>query len=147
MQRRQRPTTRIPENEHGSVELDGPSVFGPIPCRNLLAVVTDSIYLLKPESGKVVRRFSWKPDRVSEAECNPKVSIVILKGAWPGSGDVRLVGLSERGIRFTETCRAFLPILHYSTEKKLIYVSHVEGIDIRRPDTGDLCARSDEMPT
>lgn len=121
--------------------LDGPSVFGPIPCRNLLAVVTDSIYLLKPESGKVVRRFSWKPDGVSEAECTLEGIVVILKGEWPPSGDVKLVGLSERGIQFTETCRAFVSILHYSPEKKLIYVSHLEGIDVRRPETGELVCK------
>jgi PQQ-like domain len=118
--------------------LDGPSVFGPLLYRGLLVVVTDSIYLLKPESGKVVRRFSWKRDGVSAAECAQNGVVAILRGNWPPDGTVTLVGLNDRGMQFTETCRSFCAHLHYGREKNLIYVSHLEGIDVRRSDSGRL---------
>jgi outer membrane protein assembly factor BamB len=121
--------------------LDGPSVFGPLLCGGLLAVVTDSIYLLKPESGKVVRRFSWKADSVSQAECTRSDIIVSLRRKWPTDGNVRLVKLNESGICFAETCRAFVASLRYAAETKLIYVSHLEGIDVRRPESGVLAFR------
>jgi len=116
--------------------LDGPSGFGPLLCRGFLAVLTDSIYLLRPENGEVVRKFSWKDDSVSHAESTPRDIIAILRGNGPPVGDVRLVGLNKTGIRFTETCRAFVAFLRYAAETKLIYVSHLEGIDVRHPETG-----------
>jgi outer membrane protein assembly factor BamB len=121
--------------------LDGPSVFGSLLYQNLLAVVTDSIYLLKPESGKVVRKFSWTPDGVTVAECTRGDIIAILRGSPPTDGTVRLVGLSERGIQFTEHCRSFVAFLHYAPERKLIYVSHLKGIDIRRAENGLLACQ------
>jgi outer membrane protein assembly factor BamB len=116
--------------------LDGPSVFGPLFCRGLLAVITHSVYLLSPENGEVVRRFSWKGDGVSHAESTPRDIIAILRGVWPPVGNVRLVGLNESGIRFTQTCTAFVAFVRYAAETKLIYVSHLQGIDVRRPDSG-----------
>jgi len=122
-------------------KLNGPSGFGPLLCRGLLAVVTDSIYLLKPENGEVVRRFSWKGDGVSHAECTSKDIIAILRRDRPTDGNVKLVSLNEKGIRFTESCRAFVAFLRYSKERKLIYVSHLEGIDVRRSESGVLACK------
>jgi len=48
-------------------KLDGPAGWGPLNCGELVALVRDSIYLLRPESGKIVRRFSWKDDGVNSA--------------------------------------------------------------------------------
>jgi hypothetical protein len=112
-------------------KLDGPSVFGPLVYRGLVVAVTASIYLLKPESGKVVRRFSWEAGGIN----------AILRGNWPPGGNVKLVGLDESGIQFTETCRAFVPFLHYAAEGRLIYVSDLEGIDIRRSESGLLACK------
>jgi hypothetical protein len=121
--------------------LNGPSGFGPLLCRGLLAVITDSVYLLKPRNGTVVRRFSWKGDGVSHAESTPRDIIAILQEASRPAGDVRLVGLNESGIRFTETCRAFVAFLRYAAETKLIYVSHLQGIDVRRPESGVIACK------
>jgi outer membrane protein assembly factor BamB len=118
--------------------LDGPSVCGPLTCRGRLAVITDSVYLLRPENGKVVRRFCWKGDGVRHADSSATDIIAILRGAWPPDGNVRLVHLNESGIRFTETCRAFVAFLRYAPETKLVYVSHLEGIDVRHSRTGIL---------
>jgi len=122
-------------------KLNGPSGFGPLLCRGLLAVVTDSIYLLKPENGKVVRRFFWKGHGVSHAECTSKEIFAILRGDWATDGSVKLVALNEKGIRFTETCTAFAGFLRYSNERKLIYVSHLEGIDVRRAESGVIACK------
>jgi outer membrane protein assembly factor BamB len=118
--------------------LDGPSVFGPLLCRGFLAVITDSIYLLKLDSGKLIRKFSWKPDSVSRAESTHRDIMLSLRGNRPTDGNVKLVGLNENGIRFTESCRAFVALLRYAPETKLIYVSHLEGIDVRHPQSGIL---------
>jgi len=121
--------------------LDGPSVFGPLLCRELLAVLTDSIYLLKPENGKVIRKFSWKDDSVSSAESTNRDIIVSLRGNWPPDGNVELVGVNQSGIRFTVSCRTFVTLLRYVAETNLIYVSHLEGIDVRHPQSGILAFR------
>lgn len=118
--------------------LDGPSILGPLLCRGLLAVFTHSTYLLRPKDGEVVRRFSWKGDGITHADCMPKDILVILGGYRSPNGTVRLVGLNETGIRFAVTSRTFVASLHYAAETKLIYVSHLHGIDVRRPERGDI---------
>jgi outer membrane protein assembly factor BamB len=121
--------------------LNGPSGFGPLLCRGLLAVITDSVYLLKPKNGAVVRRFSWKGDGVSHAASTLKDIIAILREASRPAGDVRLVGLNESGIRFTETCQTFVAFLRHAAETNLIYVSHLQGIDVRRSESGVIACK------
>lgn len=121
-----------------SRRLNGPSGFGPLLCRGLVAVITDSVYLIRPKDGRVVRRFSWKGTGISHAECSPQGTIVVLRGPLPPAGNVRLVGLNERGIRFVKNCRAFVACPRYAAETKMIYVSHLQGIEVRRPEDGDL---------
>jgi len=121
-------------------KLDGPSTFGPLLFRSLLGVVTNSIYLIRPDSGKVVRRFSWKDDGVSQAECTHTGIVAILRGSSP-DGNVTLVSLNENGVRFTEVCRAFVAFLRYVRETRLIYISHLEGIDLRHPKSGVLLCK------
>jgi outer membrane protein assembly factor BamB len=121
-----------------ATKLDGPSGFGPLLCRNLLAIVTDSIYLLKPENGKIVRRFSWNAYGIRQAEWTQREIVVSLSGNLPSDGNPKIVGLNESGIRFTETCGAFVEGIHFATETKLVYVSHFDGIEVRRRGTGVL---------
>lgn len=121
--------------------LDGPSHIGPILCRGLLGVLTDSVYLLSPKTGRVVRRFSWRNDGVSRAESTRKGIIAILRGKWPPDGNVTLVGLNQNGIQFTEKAKVFVAFARYSNEMNLIYISHLEGIDLRRPENGALLCR------
>src|SRR5262249_2838718 len=110
--------------------LDGPSHIGPLLYRGLLGVITDSIYLLRPKTGRVVRRFSWDNDGVSQAESTDKGIIAILRGKWPPDGNVTLVGVNQNGIQFTEKSKVFVAFARYSGETNLIYVSHVGGIDV-----------------
>ena len=118
--------------------LDGPSAFGPLAYKGLIAVFTDSVYLLKPETGKVVRKFSWKNDGITTATSTPKGIIAMLRGKWPPSGTVELIRLTESGIQFSKTLQAFVAFLRYAKETKLVYVSHLEGIDICRPQSGEI---------
>jgi outer membrane protein assembly factor BamB len=118
--------------------LDGPSVLGPFIFQGLAAVFTDSIYLLKPESGAIVRKFSWRNDGVTGAASTPKNIIVSLKGQWPPSDTAEVVGLNKNGIWFSRWIRASVPLLRYSRDTKLLYISHLDGIYICRPETGEL---------
>jgi outer membrane protein assembly factor BamB len=121
--------------------LDGPSTFGPLLFHDMLVVITHSIYFLKPESGKVIRRFSWKDDGVSEADCTQHDVICMLRGNWPPDGKSRLVGLNEGGIRFTQSSAAYVALIHFAPATKLIYISHLQGIDVRRQTNGALVCK------
>ena len=125
-------------------KLDGPSHLGPLLFRSLLGVVTDSIYLLRPETGKVVRRFSWKGDGVTGADCTRRDVVCMLRGSWPPSGETKLVGLNDTGIQFTENSTAYVALIHFASETNLIYVSHLQGIDVRRQAKGTLVCKIEE---
>ena len=119
-------------------KLDGPSGSGPLKCGEFVVLVTDSIYLVKPENGKIVRKFSWKEDGVSSVAVTGKRIIANLRGGWPPEGNIRLVGLNKEKVYFTRSHSAFVAFLRYSVETNLIYVSHLEGINVIRPDDGSL---------
>jgi outer membrane protein assembly factor BamB len=121
--------------------VNGPSGFGPLLFRDLLVVLTDSVYLLKPTDGKIVRRFSWKTDGVSEADCTRREVVCMLRGGWPPNGQSRLVGLNERGIRFTDISSAYVAFVRCIDKTKLIYISHLQGIHVRRQSGGALACQ------
>jgi len=52
-------------------KLDGPSTFGPLVHGNSILAVSNSLYLLSP-TGKIRRRFSWKDEKVGEADITPR---------------------------------------------------------------------------
>jgi outer membrane protein assembly factor BamB len=122
-------------------KLDGPSSVGPLLFRQQLTVVTDSVYLLKPNTGEIIRKFSWKGDAASRADCTQRSVVCILRGSWPPDGTAKLIGLDESGIHFTQSSTAYMAFVRYSKETKLIYVSHLEGIDVRRQSRGVLAFR------
>jgi outer membrane protein assembly factor BamB len=121
--------------------LDGPSTFGPLLFGQQLVVITDSLYLIKPDTGKIVRKFSWKGDAATRADCTQRNVVCILRGSWPPDGTAKLIGLDESGIRFTQSSTAYVAFVRYAKETKLIYVSHLEGIDVRRQSEGKLAFR------
>lgn len=118
--------------------VDGPSSFGPLLCGDILVVVTNSVYLLQPNSGKIVRKFSWRSKRVRGAECVRRGIVATVVHSQPSDGSTKLVGLDLNGVRLNSTFRAFVTFVRYVRETKLIYLSHLEGIDIRLPETGAL---------
>jgi outer membrane protein assembly factor BamB len=119
-------------------KLDGPCGFGLSIFRGLVVAFTESIYLLEPRSGKIVRRFSWKNDGVVGATSTPKNILGILRGSWPPREETRLVAVSRSGIQFSTVHKWWLRFIRYSHDTKLAYVSHLEGIDICRPEDGRL---------
>jgi hypothetical protein len=107
----------------------------------MLVVITHSIYFLKPESGKVIRRFSWKDGGLSEADCTQRNVVCMLRGRWPPDGNSRLVGLNADGIRYTQNSTAYVALIHFAHATKLIYISHLQGIDVRRQANGVLLCK------
>jgi hypothetical protein len=83
--------------------VNGPCGFGPLLFCDLSVVFTDSVYLLKPDDGKIVRRFSWKTDGVSEADCTRREVVCMLRGGWPPNGQSRFTPRRTKG-----TCRYFI---------------------------------------
>ena len=122
-------------------KLNGPSGFGPLLLRDLLVVFTASVYLLKLADGKVVRRFYWKAEAVSEADCTRREVVCMLRRVWPPNGQGRLVGLNERGIRFTNISSASVAFVRCIDKSKLIYISHLQGIDVRWQSGGVLACQ------
>jgi outer membrane protein assembly factor BamB len=47
-----------------SQKLDSPSVFGPVAHHDSVLAVADSLYVLNPRTGKILRRFSWEGEKV-----------------------------------------------------------------------------------
>ena len=121
--------------------LDGPSTFGPLMFHDILVAIAQSIYFLLPKSGKVVRRYSWKNDRVNEADCTQRGVVCMLRGSWPPTGKIRLVGLNQSGIRFTQSSSAFVAFIRFALETRLVYVSHLQGIDVHRQTDGVLVCK------
>lgn len=111
-------------------KLDGPSVIGPFLLRDFVILITDSVYFLNPSSGTVVRKFSWTGDGISGADCTRRDVVCLLRGSWSPEGKTTLVSLDERGIHFTKTFAAYSGFVRYVRETRLIYVSHLEGIDV-----------------
>ena len=65
----------------------------------------------------------------------------MLRGGWPPKGQSRLVGLNERGIRFTDISSAYVAFVRCIDKTKLIYVSHLQGIHVRRQSGGALACQ------
>jgi hypothetical protein len=49
--------------------------------------------------------------------------------------------MNERGIRFTDISNGYVPFVRCIDKTKLIYVSHLHGIDMRRQSRGLLACR------
>jgi outer membrane protein assembly factor BamB len=118
--------------------LDGPSVLGPLLPNGVLAVFANSIYFLAPESGEIAEQFSWADSNVGSADCVDDDVLVSIRADSNVDGTIDLVRLSERGVRFTQTCQTFVPSLICSSETRMIYISHLTGLDVRRSDDGAL---------
>jgi hypothetical protein len=117
-------------------KLDGPSGFGPLIFQRLAAIFTDSIYLLEPKTGKIIRRFSWKGDGIKGAVSTPRNIVGELRGKWPPEGKTELVGVTKTHIQFSNTHDVWERSLSYSRETDLIYGSHLDGVNLCRPSDG-----------
>jgi outer membrane protein assembly factor BamB len=122
-------------------KLDGASVFGPLVHRGLVALVTQSVYLLESGDGKVVRHFTWEGDSVSMAETTIKNIVVTLRGKWPPGGETQVIGLDKSGVSYSASYQAFCLSLRYAGQKNFIYFCHLEGVDVCRPESGDVACK------
>lgn len=136
-------------------KLDGPSVFGPVIHQDSILTVADSLYLLNPRTGKVRRRFAWEKEKVQQVDCSPQ-SIVLsfqpklsnlrlppdkaeaekMAALQPESMTLTLIGKS--GAQRIKKIDAYCPTFRYVPQTRLIYLSHLDGVDVLRPVTGAL---------
>jgi outer membrane protein assembly factor BamB len=119
-------------------KLDGPSAFGPLRFQRLAAIFTDSIYLLNPKTGDVMRKFSWKGDGITGAATTARNIVGTLRGKWPPSGDTQLVGVNKARIQYSIIHQSWVRFVRYARETNLIYLSHLDGVSAFHPADGRL---------
>lgn len=140
-------------------DLDGPSTFGPVLHKNSVLAVSDSLYVLDPTSGKVQRRLSWSGRKVHQAASTPQSIIVMIHpeishveisaaneaAMTAASSEARsktaMCVISHSGKERQTQIAAFCPQFRYATATRLVYLSHLGGVDIFRPATGALLCR------
>jgi hypothetical protein len=127
-------------------KLGGPSTFGPLVHSGSVVAVSDSLYLFS-RSGRLQRRFSWKNEKVYDAESTAR-TIVATFWPWsecrsressdkPESRKLMLLG-TESGIQDTGTLVKFSASFRYVPITQLLYLSHLRGIDLIDADSGSL---------
>jgi hypothetical protein len=119
-------------------KLDGPSVVGILAFQGLAAVCTDSIYLLEPKTGKIARKFSWKDAGIRQVTTTSKSLVGTLAGNWTQEGKTELVAVGKARIQFSSVHNCWVSFARYAPESKLVYISHLNGLYVWRPDDGRL---------
>jgi outer membrane protein assembly factor BamB len=139
-------------------ELDGPSTFGPLVHRDSVLVVSDSLYLLSPRTGTVRRRFSWKDRKSQQADTTPQSIVVTF---WPDrpisklpsekaeaekkaaleKKSQKMAFIAGSGIQRTREFVAYCHCFRYAPATRLLYLSHLQGVDVFRPAAGTLLCR------
>jgi outer membrane protein assembly factor BamB len=119
-------------------KLDGPSVFGPLFFQKLAAIFTESIYLLEPGTGEVIRKYSWKDECITVATSTPREIVGTLRGKSPQSGDCQLVGVNKARMQYSTLHKSWWWAMRYARETNLVYMSHLEGVYACDPNDGHL---------
>lgn len=124
-------------------KLDGTSIFGPLSEGDSIFAVSNSLYQLEVNTGEIQQRFSWKNEKVLAAEVTPQ-SIVVL--FWPRlwtrkkqqQPKLYKLTLVERnsGLQRSLTLGGYCPCFRYVRIKRLLYLSHLSGLDLIRPREG-----------
>jgi len=123
-------------------KLDGPSVFGPLFFKKSVVVVGQhSLYLLNPETGKVERHFVWKRSDIAFTESTPRNVMVALRGSGPPEGNSEVVLLNQSSIHRSGILHAYCLFFRYAPETRLIYASHLGGVDLCHPGTVEVLCR------
>jgi hypothetical protein len=139
-------------------KLDGPSIFGPLVHHDSVLVISDSLHLLNPRTGKVRRRFSWSGHKTQQAETTPRSMVVTFRpdfsspGLPPGKVEAEQMAASHEefqkmaviatsGVQRTRKFVAYCPCFRYAPTTRLLYLSHLQGVDIFRPAMGTLLFR------
>jgi hypothetical protein len=100
-----------------------------------------SSYLLDPTNGKLRQHSQWKGDSISFAESTGRDVAIALRGAPPPKGSSEIAFLNESGIHRTVSLTGYCIHFRYSVEKELLYASHLEGVDLLSPDTGEILVK------
>ena len=147
-------------------ELDGPSTFGPVLYKKSVLAVSDSLYVLNPMTGRIQRRVSWRDRTVAQADSTPQSIIVMLRPELPHieisatNKDAILAAGAELSSK-TAMCvittsvtgrkrqiAASCPQFRYETTTRLVYLSHLRGVDLLRATTGKLvCQLTTDVDT
>ena len=135
--------------------LDAPSTFGPILHKDSVLAISKSLYVLNPKTGAVRRRYSWEDRRMHEIVSTSRSTVVTF---WPefineklpgkkAKAEKRAAALAESasiafidhsGKIHTKTLDVFCPAARYGPNTRLLYLSHLYGVDIFQPNTGSL---------
>jgi hypothetical protein len=142
-------------------ELDGPSTFGPLVHQGSVLAVSDSLYLLNPRTGRVQRRFSWSDLKVQQADSTPRNIVLTF---WPELSSTKLPSAkaeaekmaalasksnksklmilnAKSGVQRSTAFVGFCPSFRYAPDTRLLYLSHLHGVDVFRPARGILLCR------
>jgi hypothetical protein len=137
-------------------ELDGPSKFGPVLHKRSLLAVSRSLYVLNPTSGRIQRRLSWRDRKVQQAASTPQSIVVLLgpeisrieisatnAGAMAAAAaelrsKTAICVVATSGAKRTRHIAASCPQFRYEASTRLVYLSHLGGVDILRPTDGVL---------
>jgi PQQ-like domain len=139
-------------------QLDSPSIFGPLVHEDSVLAVSRSLYVLNPRTGRVRRRLSWGDIRVEQGDSTPR-SIVLMfspnlsKAKLPsqkaeaekisaGVTEPRnMVFIAKSGMQRIKSADIFCPCFRYARATRLVYLSHLHGVDVYRPTIGTLLYR------
>jgi|SRR5580698_3569575 outer membrane protein assembly factor BamB len=139
-------------------QLDSPSIFGPLVHGGSVLAVSDSLYVLNPRTGRVRQRLSWGDRRVQQGDSTPQ-SIVLMfspkvsstklpsvkaeaeKIAARESETRLMVFVAKSGMQRTKSVDGFCACFRYAPATGLVYLSHLNGVDVFRPTTGTLLCR------
>jgi outer membrane protein assembly factor BamB len=134
--------------------LDGPSVFEPVLHKRSVLVVSGSLYVLNPTSGKIQLRLFWRDSKVQQAASTPQSIIVMLRPEIPHTeisathveeitataaelgSKTAMCFIATSGTKRKRQIAAFCPQFRYEASTRLVYLSHLGGVDILRPTTG-----------
>jgi outer membrane protein assembly factor BamB len=123
-------------------KVDGPCRLGPLQHSGLLVVVAvESVYLLDPANGKLRQHFQWKGDSIAFAESTERDVVIALRGEFPPNGNSELAFLNESGTHRTGRLTGHCLHFRYSADNGLLYASHLHGVDLCNPDTGDVLCK------
>lgn len=114
--------------------LDSPAGSGLFLHLGSVVVITDSIYLLDPRTGKIRRSFSWPGSCVvSATSTGDDLFAVVGHQSSPGNSYV-VVTLGESKILYSANRYPYYCWLRYVPESGLVYLSHFGGIDLLAKD-------------
>jgi outer membrane protein assembly factor BamB len=119
--------------------LDGPAATGFFVHQGLVVAVTDTVYLMCPESGRIRLHLRWRDDVVAYATDLGAQFAVLMRGSSPSqnTGNLYICDVSE-GVVAQTTHNVWCPSLRYIPATRLAYLSHLRGVRLLDEHGSDL---------